>query len=50
MKTIKSDGVYVQKNCLETLEIINITHEIRKSMNIFYSNLDKAKGDSWTRR
>lgn len=43
MKTIKSGGVYVQKNSLESLEIINITHEIRKSMNNF--NLDKAKKD-----
>ena len=41
MKTIKSDGVCVKKDYLETLEMINIVHEIKKSKNVLNSNLKR---------
>ena len=41
MKTIKSDGVCVKKDYLETLEMINIVHEIKKSKNVLKSNLKR---------
>lgn len=43
MKTIKTDEVYVKKNLFRTLELINIIHETKNSMNVFNSKLDKAK-------
>lgn len=33
MKTIKSDGVYIKKNHLEVLKLINIIHEMKNSVN-----------------
>lgn len=54
MKTIKSDGVCVKKDYLETLEMINIVHEIKKSKNVLNSNLkriseldDKSNCSEW---
>ena len=39
MKTIQSDGPYVKKNHLEVLELINMVHEIKDSMNVFNTKL-----------
>ena len=45
MKTIKSDGLYVKKNHLEVLEMINMIHEMKDSMNVFNSKLAEQRAN-----
>lgn len=49
MKTIKSDGVYIKKNHLEVLELINTIQEMKNSMTEHIFIWNTRGEEKWNR-